>query len=59
MMPTCREATELLSQQQDRPLRWTEVLRLRLHLALCDGCRAFGRQLDFLRRAVRRHRDGD
>ena len=48
----------LLSQAQERPLGRAERWNLRLHLFLCDGCRNFRAQLDFLRTAVRRCRDG-
>lgn len=53
-MLTCKEATRLISAGLDRPLTWQERLRLRTHLALCSGCQAFQRQLDFLRAASRR-----
>ena len=49
----------LLSQAQDRPLGLGERLRLRLHLALCDGCTNFRRQLVLMRAAIRRYRDED
>jgi len=54
MKLSCREASRLLSQSMDRPLGLAERARLRLHLTLCDACRNFNRQLDFLRRAVAR-----
>lgn len=57
MIPSCKDVAELLSQGQDRPLTWVEHVRLRAHLLLCDGCRNFSSQLEFLRIAVRRHRD--
>ena len=57
MIPDCREVSELLSQEQDRALRWTDRIRLRLHLLLCRGCSNFRTQLDFLRDAVRDYRD--
>ncbi|MBY0268753.1 MAG: zf-HC2 domain-containing protein [Burkholderiales bacterium] len=59
MIPNCKHTAELLSQGQDRPLTPVEQLRLRLHLLLCDGCRNFSRQLEFMRRALRRYRDRD
>jgi hypothetical protein len=51
---SCKEASRLLSQAQDRELSLGERIRLRIHLAICRGCRAFSAQLAFLRRAVRR-----
>jgi len=54
-MLTCHRAHRLLSEAQDRPLHWREPISLRLHLLLCDPCRRFSAQMDFLRRALRRH----
>jgi hypothetical protein len=54
MMISCKEATRLVSQGLDRKLGPWAWLRLRLHLAICDACAAFTRQMDFVRRAVQR-----
>lgn len=56
-MLSCKETSLLLSQAQERPLRWRDRLSLRLHLLLCDGCANFRRQLALIRTAVRRYRD--
>lgn len=53
-MMNCQQATELMSQAQDRPLSIGERLGLRLHLLICTGCSNFRRQLDVLRQACRR-----
>jgi hypothetical protein len=50
----CKEATRLVSQGLDRRLGFAERLALRLHLAICDGCTNFRKQVQFLRRAVQR-----
>ena len=55
LIPTCREASEVLSLAQDRPLTVREKLILYVHLPLCEGCRNFKRQLAFIRRAVREY----
>jgi len=52
-MLRCKEATHLLSEGQDRKLGAGEQLQLRLHLAMCSGCRNFRAQMDFLRAACR------
>ena len=54
---SCKDASVLLSQAQERALGPYERFRLRLHLSVCDGCTNFLRQLDFMRAAVRRFRD--
>ena len=50
---SCREATRLVSQGLDRELDFAERVSLRVHLAICLGCRRAGRQMEFLRRAMR------
>ena len=50
-MLSCREATHLLSEAQDRNLVLPEKLQLEIHLALCKGCRNFRKQMSFLREA--------
>ena len=50
----CSEVSRLVSQGLDRRLGPGERLRLRLHLAICEGCANFKRQMDFLRHAVRK-----
>ncbi|HYX64779.1 MAG TPA: zf-HC2 domain-containing protein [Burkholderiales bacterium] len=51
---SCKEASQLLSQREDRRLTLAETVTLRLHLAICRGCRAVSEQIPFLRRAVSR-----
>ena len=53
MMLSCKETTRLASQGLDRELAFGERVALRLHLAICIGCRRAGRQMRFLRKAVR------
>ena len=52
-MLSCKEVTHLVSEGLDRKLGLGERLRVRLHLAICDGCANFKKQMDFLRRAMR------
>jgi len=54
-MLNCKQVTHLLSEAQDRELTLGERLPLRLHLAMCKGCRNFEKQMDFLRAALRGH----
>ncbi|MBX3650469.1 MAG: zf-HC2 domain-containing protein [Burkholderiales bacterium] len=58
-MTSCKKASELMSQGQDRALGTLAKLQLRLHLLICERCRRVTRQLEFLRAAIRRYRDGD
>ena len=54
MMLSCKEVTRLVSQGQDRELGFADRVALRLHFAICQGCRNVNAQLEFLRAAVRR-----
>ncbi len=58
-MLSCKEASMLLSQTQERDLGLKERFFLHLHLLLCDGCANLRKQLAFIRTAVRRYRDQD
>jgi hypothetical protein len=53
MNVSCRRATELLSQQMDRPLSPEERSALQAHLVICRGCRAVDEQFRFMREALR------
>lgn len=57
-MLNCKQATQRMSEAQDRKLTLGEQLPLRMHLAMCVGCRNYGRQLDFLRAATRELKAG-
>ena len=54
-MLSCKEVTRLVSQGQDRELAFGERVALRLHFAICQGCRNVNAQLQFLRTATKRH----
>jgi hypothetical protein len=50
---SCKQASRLLSDRQDRELDRVERLALRIHLLICNACTNFDKQLGFLRRASR------
>ena len=57
MMLSCKQVSRIVSQGLDRELGFTERVRLRVHLAICDGCTNFSRQMAFLRKAMARLAD--
>jgi hypothetical protein len=57
-MLSCKEATALMSQEQDRRLSLTERIGLRLHVLICAGCNNYRRQMHVLRAACRRFGGG-
>ena len=50
----CRHAAQLISRGMDQALPWWQRIALRWHLAICDACTNFSRQVRFLREAIRR-----
>ena len=54
---TCKQATRLVSQMQDRPLGFTDRVLLKLHLGWCKACMQFERQVRFLREAMAKYRE--
>ena len=55
-MITCREATQIVLQAEDRGLPLTERLAARLHHRICGNCRRFARQVQLMRQASARWR---
>ena len=53
MLLSCKETTRLLSQGEDRKLGFGERIALRVHLAICNGCRNVNEQFRSLRLAVK------
>lgn len=53
-MLSCKEATELMSQEQDRKLTAMERFGLRLHVWICAGCNNYRRQMSVLRAVCQR-----
>lgn len=53
---TCREATNLTLQGEDRTLPLAERLSVRLHHRICTNCRRFSRQVLLMRQASARWR---
>jgi len=50
---SCKEVSALLVAREDRALPLVERVALRLHLAACNACPAFERQLLTMRNALR------
>ena len=57
MKLTCKEASRLVSEGLDRRLGGWDRVRVRLHLAICEGCTNFRKQMLFLRKALARLAD--
>ena len=53
-MMNCQQATQLLSESQDRKLSLKERAQLKVHTAICSGCRNFAHQMNTLRTMARK-----
>ena len=53
---SCREATRILLQSEDRNVPLAERLVMRLHQRTCSNCRRFARQVELMRKASARWR---
>jgi hypothetical protein len=49
-MAMCRDVNAMATEYMEGALGWRQRLAIRLHLVVCDGCRAFIQQM---RRTVR------
>ncbi len=50
----CREATLLMEKREERKLDIYEKLALRFHLVICDGCRRYNKQSEFLNQLLKK-----
>lgn len=58
-MMNCNQATRLLSESQERELTLKERMALKMHLMMCSGCKNFGSNLQFMRKAMRDYASGN
>ena len=54
---TCREVAALLVAREDRDLRLTDRLALRMHMVICDACPRFERQILTMRNSLQQWRN--
>lgn len=57
-MMNCKQATQLISESQDRALSWSEKLTLKMHVMMCAGCKNFSLQIPFLSQAMKAYAKG-
>ena len=56
LMRTCQEVTALVIAREDRALPMYERLALRMHMAICQACPRFERQVFTMRNAMKQWR---
>lgn len=54
---TCKEVAAILVAREDRHLGLADRLALRLHMAVCDACPRFERQILTMRNSMRQWRN--
>ena len=54
---TCREVAALLVAREDRDLGRADRLALRVHMAICDTCPRFERQILTMRNSLQQWRN--
>jgi hypothetical protein len=56
LMRNCKEITALVVAREDRELPPTERMALRVHMAICQACPIFERQMLTMRNAMKQWR---
>lgn len=51
-MLKCKQVIDLVSQNQDNPIPWLQHWQMKLHLMLCERCRRYLQQLEFISKAT-------
>jgi len=54
---TCREVAAILVAREDRDLGLADRLALHIHMAMCDACPKFERQMLTMRNGLRQWRN--
>ena len=57
LMRTCREVAAMLVAREDRDLGVADRLALRFHMAICEACPKFERQIMTLRNSMQQWRN--
>lgn len=52
-MITCKQASQIISQSLDNPLSWSDRMKVKFHLFICDACTRFNRQLHLISNALK------
>lgn len=53
MLPTCKQVTELLSENIDEPITGIKWFKLKIHLLMCRYCLRYGKQIKISADSVR------
>ncbi|HDR50948.1 MAG TPA: hypothetical protein ENN90_04910 [Mariniphaga anaerophila] len=56
---SCLKATELIEKKLHFKLSYTERLQLKVHKMMCDACRMYEKQSDFLEKGIEHQQKAD
>ncbi len=54
-MLSCKKASELIDKSDETKLSLMERLKLRFHVAMCDGCKSYQKQSSFITTVLNRN----
>jgi hypothetical protein len=52
LLLNCKEASKIISQSLDNPLSWSNRMKLKFHLLICNACTRFNQQLRLIKNAI-------
>ena len=52
MLPSCREVSQLASENLDTPVKGNRWLKMKLHLLMCTYCRRYNKQISLAQKTV-------
>jgi hypothetical protein len=53
---TCKQASFLISQQQETSVSFSDKVKLKLHLSICTTCSLFKKQLTLIQQLLNKHK---
>jgi hypothetical protein len=52
MLPSCREISQLASDNLDTPIKGSRWLKMKLHLMMCNYCRLYQKHMDLTQKTI-------
>lgn len=55
LMYSCQEATQMVIKKEEEKLKFTEMVKLKMHLLMCGACKAFEKQTELINKILKNH----
>ncbi len=52
MLPSCKEVSQLASENIDTPIKGNRWLKMKLHLIMCTYCRRYNKQMGLTQETI-------